>query len=306
MRSFRVVTIAVLAAAGCSPGPVPAPPSPSPETTAGVPAADADTAGADAGAPLDLDAQARAAWAGRVDRTALGRAIDCWLRLSESRPDDPKPLLALSRAYVTLADFHVRAPADMPQRADALERAIDTAERALLASSPAFSAAVKRGVSIEEAVKSVEADKMEALAVYGTSLAHYGVDKGFTALLMYRGRLVAAMQRVIEIAPKTEHAAADRELGTFFARVPGFAGGDLARAREHFDKALGLAPEVLVTKLRYAEAYAIEAKNRELFARLLAEIKAADAGEADLAPDNLLVKRRADLLAASIDDLFAR
>jgi tetratricopeptide (TPR) repeat protein len=269
-----------------------------------VPAADAT--GADAGAPLDLDAQARAAWAGRTDRASLGRAIDCWLRLSEARPDDPKPLLALSRAYVILAEFHLRAAADMPQRADALERAIDAAERGLLASSAAFSATVKRGVSIEEAVKSVEADKMEALAGYGTSLAHYGADKGFTALLMYRGRLVAAMQRVLEVAPSTSHAAADRELGAFFARVPGFAGGDLGRAREHFDKALALAPEALATKLRYAETYAIEAKNRELFARLLAEIKAADAGEPELAPDNLLVKRRADLLAASIDDLFAR
>ncbi len=306
MRSLRVITLAALAAAGCSPGPVPAPPSPSPDTTAAVPAADADAANAGAGAPLDLDAQARAAWAGRTDRASLGRAIDCWLRLSESRPDDPQPLLALSRAYVTLADFHLRAPADMAQRADALERAIDTAERGLLASSPAFAAAVKRGVSIEEAVKSVEADKMDALAVYGTSLAHYGIDKGFTALLMYRGRLVAAMQRVLEVAPKTEHAAADRELGTFFARVPGFAGGDLNRSREHFDKALTLAPETLTTKLRYAETYAIEAKNRELFARLLSEVKAADAGEPELAPDNLLAKRRADLLAASIDDLFAR
>ena len=305
MRSFRVVTLAALAAA-CSPGPVPAPPSPSPETTVAVPAADADSTGADAGAPLDLEAQARAAWAGRTDRAALGRAIDCWLRLSEAHPGDPQPLLALSRAYVTLADFHLRAPAELSQRAEALERAIDAAERGLLASSPGFAGAVKRGVSIEEAVKSVEADKMEALAVYGTSLAHYGVDKGFTALLLYRNRLLAAMQRVIEVAPKTEHAAADRELGAFFARVPGFAGGDLVRAREHFDKALSLAPEILATKLRYAETYAIAAKERELFGRLLAEVKAADAGEPDLAPDNLLVKRRADLLAASIDDLFGR
>ncbi len=304
MRSLSISFLAVGVVA-CSPGPVPAPPSPSPDTTGSVTAADADTSGADAGTPVDLDAQARAAWAGRTERASLGRAIDCWLRFSESRPADPAPLLALSRAYVTLAAYHLRAPADIAQRADALERAIDTAERALLASSPAFSAAVKRGVSIEEAVKSVEVDQIEALAVYGTSLAHYGVDKGFTALLMYRGRLLAAMQRVLEVAPKTEYAAADRELGAFFARVPGFAGGDLARARSHFDKALELAPEALATKLRYAETYATEAKNRDLFVRLLAEVKAADAGAAEIAPDNIMVKRRADLLAASIDELFA-
>ncbi len=302
---FRLVLPLLGLGVACSPGPVPAPPSPSPENS--VPISSTPTvSGGDAGAPADLEAQAKAAWAGRNDRASLGRAIDCWLRISESRPDDPAPLLSLSRAYLTLADFHLRAPADMGQRSDALERAIDTAERALLASSPGFNAAMKRGVALEEAVKSVEPDKVEALAAYGASLGRYGVDKGFTALLMYRGRLVAAMQRVLEIAPKTDHAVADRELGTFYARVPGFAGGDTAKSREHFDKAVALAPEALVTKLRYAETYAIETRDRALFARLLAEVKSADAGDAEMAPDNIMVKRRAEALAASIDELFIR
>lgn len=255
---------------------------------------------------MDLEAAARAAWAGRADRSELGRAIELWIRLSESRPGDPAPLTALSHAYIELADYHLRAPNDAAHRSDALERAIDCAERALVASSASLDAALKKGTPIDEAVKSVEANNVVVLATYGASLARYAIDKGFTALLMYRTRLLAVMQRVLEIAPATLYAIADRELGAYYARVPGFAGGDLAASRAHFDKALQLAPTALETRLRYAETYAVEARDRALFTKLLSEVATADIGAADVAPDNQLVKMRAASLAAATDELFPK
>jgi hypothetical protein len=256
--------------------------------------------------PLDLAAQAKAAWAGRTERSEIGRAIDLWTRLADSHPDDPAALVALSRAYVTLADYHLTTPADAGTRSDALERAIDAAEKALVAASPALAAALTKGTPIDEAVKSVEASNVVVLATYGAALARYAIDKGFTALLMYRSRLPAVMQRVIDVAPDTLYAIADRELGAFYARVPGFAGGDLAASRTHFDKALKLAPAALETRLRYAETYAVEARDRALFVTLLGEIAGADLGGADIAPDNTLAKRRAALLAARTDEIFPK
>ncbi len=303
---MRFLVLAVLLSmVACGSSPVPAPPN-----ADATPTGDAVVAPppgtAVAATPVDLDAQAKAAWAGRVERSELGRAIDLYTRLAESHPEDPQPLIALSHAYVELADYHLRAASDAGNRSDALERAIDAAEKALVASSPSLNAALKKGTPIDEALKSVEADKVVALATYGAALARYAVDKGFTALLMYRTRLTAVMQRVIDVAPDTLYAIADRELGAFYARVPGFAGGDLTASRSHFDKALQLAPAALETKLRYAETYAIEARDRTLFVKLVGDIGTADLGSADVAPDNTLVKRRAALLAAATDELFPK
>ena len=302
--------------AACGSRPVPAPPAnvDAALTATAVAAPAQATATADLvqnspappALPIDLEAQATAAWAGRAERSELERAIDLWTRVADSRPSDPAPLVALSRAYVVLADFHLRAPSDAGSRSEALERAIDAAERALMMASPALAAALKKGTPIDEAVKSVEAGNVVVLATYGAALARYSVDKGFTALLMYRGRFTGAMQRVITVAPDTLYAIADRELGAFYARVPGFAGGDLAASRTHFDKALQLAPAALETRLRYAETYAIEARDRALFVKLVGDIASADLGDATVAPENTLVKRRAARIAASTDEIFPK
>ncbi len=52
--------------------------------------------------------------------------------------------------------------------------------------------------------------------------------------------------------------------------------------------------------------YAIEARDRALFVKLVGDIGSADLGGADVAPDNTLVKRRAALLAAATDELFPK
>lgn len=183
---------------------------------------------------------------------------------------------------------------------------MDAGERSLLLVSPAFAAAVKAGQPIDKAVEACDASAAEALAVYGQALSRYGLDKGFTALLMYKARIIAVMQRVLALAPATQYAAADRELGSFYARAPAFAGGDLAKSRTHFDKAIERAPAALETRLRYAETYAVESHDRALFQRLLTEVQTADLGPPEIAPDNQLVKKRADLLARSINDLFVQ
>lgn len=295
-------TIAFAVTAGffaCGGGPVPAPPAPSAD---GAPVQ--QTTRVEQPLP-EAPVDAATAWAGRVERTSVGKAIDGFKRESDKAPSDPAPLVSLTRAYVFLADQHLRTTSERAQRSDALEQAMDSGERALLLASPAFAAAVKAGQPIEKAVEACDASAAPALAAYGSALARYGLDKGFTALLMYKARIIAVMQRVAAIAPDTQYAVADRELGSFYARTPAFAGGDLAKSRVHFEKALERGPAALETRLRFAETYAIETHDRALFTTLMQQIKDADLGPPDIAPDNQLVKKRADVLAQSTKDLFA-
>ncbi|MBC7792246.1 MAG: hypothetical protein H7Z43_00940 [Clostridia bacterium] len=294
-RPFVLYLVAGLSA--CGGGPVPAPPTVSPDGAAAVPVTLAHPA-------PQASVNAATAWAGRIDRFSVAKAIDGYKRETEITPGDPAPLIALARAYVFFADNHLRTTADRAARSDALESAMDTSEKGLLASSPAFAAAVEAGQPIDKAIDACDASAAPALAAYGTALARYGLDKGFTALLMYKARIIAAMQRVLAVAPDTQYAAADRELGSFYACTPSFAGGDLAKSRMHFDKAIERAPQALETRLRYAETYAVASHDRALFAHLLQEIQDADAGASEIYPDNYLVKKRAALLALSINELF--
>jgi predicted anti-sigma-YlaC factor YlaD len=95
----------------------------------------------------------------------------------------------------------------------------------------------------------------------------------------------------------------------FFVSWDAAQGGEagLERARKHFERALALSEgKKLGLLVSYAEAVAVPRQDRAEFTRLLRQVLAADP-EADkehrLA--NVLAQRRARLLLAQIEDLFA-
>jgi predicted anti-sigma-YlaC factor YlaD len=95
----------------------------------------------------------------------------------------------------------------------------------------------------------------------------------------------------------------------FFVSWDAAQGGEagLARAKEHFERALALSKgKRLGLLVSYAESVSIPRQDRAEFTRLLQRVLAADA-EADkehrLA--NVLAQRRARLLLAHLEDLFA-
>jgi hypothetical protein len=104
-------------------------------------------------------------------------------------------------------------------------------------------------------------------------------------------------------------------LGAYFAAVPEFAGGDLARSRDHFQASLDRAPEYLGTYVLMAELYATRAHDEGLFRTALDAVLAAEpCGAAAtgrpcidpaIAADAVIAKRRARLLRARTAGLFS-
>jgi len=81
------------------------------------------------------------------------------------------------------------------------------------------------------------------------------------------------------------------------ASRPKALGGDPELAREEFTKALGLAPNYLMTKVLFAQYYARQVNDVHLFEGLLNEVLKADAS--DLPEQRLaneLAQRRARIL----------
>ena len=83
-------------------------------------------------------------------------------------------------------------------------------------------------------------------------------------------------------------------------------GGNLEKARAHFEKSLKLADrKFLMTPYLYAKTYAVQTQDKKLFKRLLNEVIDAPG---DILPQqrlaNELAKIKAKNLLESVDDLF--
>jgi hypothetical protein len=119
-------------------------------------------------------------------------------------------------------------------------------------------------------------------------------------------RVLAMMQRVLELDEGYFFAGAHVFFGAFYASRSRALGGNPERAKAHLDRALELAgPDMLVVRLFVADPYAVHIQDRALFETELRRI--LDTPE-DRAPDhrllNQVAKARARLLLERADELF--
>lgn len=244
-------------------------------------------------------------WAQREERAALEQAIALWEQTVETNAADPDAWTWLARAYYLMADGHLRADGDDEKLMATFEKGIVAGEKAMMAVSPEFAEKVKAGSKVEEAVAVIPAAGQSAIYWYATNLGKFAVAKGFTTTLFYKDRIFAVMQRVLAIDESFFHGAPHRYFGAFYAKAPSFAGGDLTKSKEHFDKALAIDAKYLATKVLYAEYYATKTEDRELYTKLLTEVEQADPTVLpDLVPEQRIEQTKAKKLLAMADENF--
>lgn len=119
-------------------------------------------------------------------------------------------------------------------------------------------------------------------------------------------RAAKLMARVLELDPGYQYGGADLWFGMYYSVRPKMAGGDLEKAKAHFEAALARTQGRFLTgKLLYAQHYAVGALDEELFKKLLSEVLEAPADalpQARLA--NEIAKRKAKALLEKTNDLF--
>ncbi len=208
-----------------------------------------------------------------------------------------------SVALVSLLAFE--ALADPGAASRAWPAAARAAERALRKLSPPFAAAVDAGAGAGEAAARVEAPGAEAL--YWLALATWSSAqaKGVSALLAVKDAALAMMERAAALDERVDWGGPRRALGAWRAALPGPAGGGVAAARAHFERARAIAPGYQLTRVREAETLCVLLQDRARFDALLGEVLAA--GEAALpeaAPENRLARKLAQALRARASQLF--
>ncbi|MFQ5804567.1 MAG: TRAP transporter TatT component family protein [Candidatus Methylomirabilales bacterium] len=119
-------------------------------------------------------------------------------------------------------------------------------------------------------------------------------------------RVVAMMDRVLELDEEYFFAGPHLFFGVYYASRSRALGGDPPQAKSHLDRALDLTGgKLLLVHLFLADPYAVQIQNRSLFeAQLRLILDAPD----NLSPKqrllNRIAKARAQLLLERIDELF--
>jgi tetratricopeptide (TPR) repeat protein len=249
--------------------------------------------------------QGDALWNERGDQAKAEAAVKAWEEAARVDPTRADIQLKLAYGYYFLANAHFRWMDD-PDDAQlaAFEKGVVAAERAIKLSTPAFAQKIKNGESWQAAVKTVGADGIPALYWYATNLGKWALLDGFTTILSHKDDVAATMEHVLSLDESFFYAAPHRYFGVYRTKIP-FPGGDLPASKQHFEKAIALAPNYLDTKVLYAEAYATKAQDEELFKRLLGEVVAApDDIIPELVPENRNAKRVAQQLLDDIEEYF--
>jgi hypothetical protein len=87
--------------------------------------------------------------------------------------------------------------------------------------------------------------------------------------------------------------------------APGFAGGDMKKSKQHFEKSMSIAPNYIGTKVLMAEVYAVKEQDRALFEKLLDEaLAASDDTLPGLEPETRIEKEKAREMKAKARELF--
>ena len=118
--------------------------------------------------------------------------------------------------------------------------------------------------------------------------------------------LEATMQRVIELDGGFYYGSPHLHMAVYLAAKPSIAGGNLDKAKEHFDEAFALgADKLLSAKVLFARYYAVRLKDRALFVKTLQEVIEAPVDELpELTLSNTLAKEKARELLERADDYF--
>lgn len=210
-------------------------------------------------------------WQGGFEFTAyearLRGALALWEQALAALPAGETTLRSqvltrLSRGYFELADAYLTTAKD---KEEAYRKGKDQALAALRLDAEFLR--VERDQGFRAALGM--AGDAAALFWYGNNLGRWLSYNWFQALAGGARDVLAAFTRAVELDEAYWGGGPRRALGNFLAQTPGFLGGDLEAAGQHFARAIELDPQFIQNYVDYAEVYAKPRGERDLFCRLL-------------------------------------
>jgi tetratricopeptide (TPR) repeat protein len=248
-----------------------------------------------------------AAWDQRADEAKLREAIAKWEEAIRLNPADWETYVKLARANYFLADGYLFF--DESKHVEFLatyEKGLNIAEMGMAALSTDFERRRHAGTKIEDAAMVLGPEAVPLMYWFATNLGKWAkAQNSMPTLLKHKDRIFKIMSRVYELGPDFFYGAPDRYFGAYYAVAPAFAGGDLQKSREYFDKAIKREPKYLATYVLIAENYAPKMQDRTLYeTQLKYVLEAPEDILPDLVPEAKAEKRKAEKLMKEIDEKF--
>jgi tetratricopeptide (TPR) repeat protein len=257
-----------------------------------------------------LVAEGDAAWAARADRAKLDEAIARWEEAVKLKSDDWESYAKLSRAAYLVADGYLFFDMDKGDKEKEAflamhEKGIAYAEQGLRALSPEYEKKVESGVATQDAIMVLDRTAVPLMYWYDVNLGKWAKTKGTDEQLKHKDRIFGIMSRVYELDPAYFFGAPDRYFGSYYAVAPSFAGGDVNKSKEYFDKSLKLAPNYLATHVLVAELLAPKLQDRDLFDRSLKLVLDTPANVLpEVEAEAIIEKKKAERLLKLADEFF--
>ena len=128
----------------------------------------------------------------------------------------------------------------------------------------------------------------------GALAESFGLRQG----LRYRGPIRDELEIVLKLDPAYLQGSADRALGRWYYKVPGFFGGDKRKSEAHLRKALAYNPQSVITRLFLAETLIELDRKAEAKKELEAAIAAPE--DPEWAPEDRGFRAQAKALLAKL------
>lgn len=227
--------------------------------------------------------------------------------LIEASPENDQLLLAGCQGYSTYASLFLEEP-DRPRAAALYGRARAYGFRALSKRGDirqALSGSLKEFVAFLHRYRKKDVPALFCATSSWANWTAANLDNLETvAELPF---LEAAMERLLELDESYSYGSPHLLVGTYLAAKPAILGGDIAKAKEHFDRALALADgKFLPTRVLYAKYYARRIQDRGLFVQTLEEVLSAPADAVpELTLSNIMAKEQARELLEKTDEYFS-
>jgi hypothetical protein len=223
----------------------------------------------------------------------------------EAVPDNARLLINAAQAYASFASAFVE-DADTEYARTLYEKAKKYALRALELRG-LKNPVLKPFDAFEEALNRLAKDDVPYMFWTATCWGNWiRLSLGSMAAVAELPRVEALMKRVLVLDEQFYFGGPHLFMGIWFASRPKMAGGDLARARYHFQKALEFSQgKFLMTQVYYADHYARKSFDKNLFVATLQNVLETPA---DIIPQltllNTVAHKKAKELLAQADSYF--
>lgn len=249
----------------------------------------------------ELMEKADANYENRAEASSMEEAIKDYEKVVKLDPGNKAVLKKLGIACYWYASGHLT---DKEAQGEYYHKGAQYGERAM-ALNPAFKARVLGGEKDYECLDSLEKEDIASVYWVFANLGRWSNLKGFTTILKNKNKLKAIADWVAYKDENYYYGAGHRALGTYYAKAPSFAGGDINKAKVHFEKALKISDDYIGTKVLMAEFYAFKTQDKALFLQLLNDAVKKDVNSVPgLEFEQSVDQKKAGELLANADDMF--